>query len=41
VTGQPAGLILTGSTLISLNSTGAVTPAELMAVINSLKLVNR
>jgi len=41
VTGQPAGLVLTGSTLITLNSTGAVTPADLTAVINSLKLVNR
>ena len=41
VTGQPAGLVLAGSTLISLNSTGAVKPAELTAVINNLKLVNR
>jgi hypothetical protein len=40
VTGQPAGLVLTGSTLITLNTTGTVAPADLAAAINNLKLVN-
>jgi len=40
VTGQPAGLVLTGSTLITLNTTGAVAPADLATIINNLKLVN-
>jgi hypothetical protein len=41
VAGQPGGLVLSGSTLITLNSTGDVPPADLTAVINNLKLVNR
>jgi hypothetical protein len=40
VTGQPAGLVLTGSTLITFNTTGTVAPADLAAAINNLKLVN-
>jgi len=35
--GQPAGLLLTSTTLVTLNSTGQVTPADISAVINSLK----
>lgn len=40
VTGQPAGLVLTGSTLITINTTGKVAPADVAAVINHLRLVN-
>lgn len=35
--GQPAGLLLTNSTLITLNSTGQVSPADISSVINNLK----
>lgn len=41
VAGQPAGLVLTGPTLVTINSTGEVTPADLAALINNLKAVNR
>lgn len=41
VSGQPGGTVLTGSTLITLNSTGAATAADIAAAINSLKPLNR
>jgi hypothetical protein len=41
VAGQPAGLVLTGPTLVTINSTGDVTPADVAALINNLRLVNR
>lgn len=41
VAGQPSGLVLTGSTFITLNTTGGVSPADLAALVNNLKPVNR
>lgn len=41
VAGQPAGLVLTGSTLVTINTTGDVPPADLATMINNLRLVNR
>lgn len=39
--GQPAGLVLTNNTLITLNSTGTVPAADIAAAINYLKPVTR
>jgi hypothetical protein len=41
VAGQPAGLVLTGPTLVTINSTGDVTPADVAALVDNLHLVNR
>jgi hypothetical protein len=41
VAGQPAGLVLSGSTLVTINTTGDVPPADLATTINNLHLVNR
>jgi hypothetical protein len=41
VAGQAAGLVITGSTLITINTTGSVPPADLAELINNLRLVNR